>query len=387
VLGIGCANVANLLFARSLARQREIGVRLAIGASRRRIVQQLLTESLLLALASAAFGFVVSRFVLAVVVRVVVNTFPPDFGDIRLSVPLADWRVALFLVTGAMASTLLFALAPALQATRVGLVHAIRGDVTRSGRLSGARNALLALQVAGSAILLICAAVFLRSTMAAAAVDPGVRVAGTLNIGILDEQKRGTVLDILRTEPAITSIAASWPGGLAGRDALAEGAAGWAPVTYQLVSSEYFEVLGIDLIRGRGFANTERSAAAGVAVVSQTVAERLWPGLDAIGQNVRIAPEQDSENSPLPSRTAVVVGVTRDVAGFRLGDVRLAGAGVYIPIDIDTAQTSFVASVGGDAERVRQGLVERMASLDPKMAEIVTLQTKIRRVAYYLAIP
>jgi hypothetical protein len=154
-----------------------------------------------------------------------------------------------------------------------------------------------------------------------------------------------------------------------------------------LVSSEYFEVLGIDLIRGRGFANTERSAAAGVAVVSQTVAERLWPGLDAIGQNVRIAPEQDSENSPLPSRTAVVVGVTRDVAGFRLGDVRLAGAGVYIPIDIDTAQTSFVAVVGGDAERVRQGLVERMASLDPKMAEIVTLQTMIRIVAYFLAIP
>ena len=400
VLLIGCANVANLLFARGVARQREIGIRLAIGASRRRIVRQLLTESLPLAFASAALGFVIARVVLAAVVHAVVSTFPPDFGDIRLAVPAADWRVVLFLVTGAMASTLFFALAPALQATRVELVRAIRGDVTRSGRPGGARNGLIALQVAGSALLLICAAVFLRSTLAAAAVDPGIRVVGTLNIAVLDEQKRGAVLDILGTEPAVTSVAASWPGGLGGRNALAEGAAGKLPVTYQFVSPEYFDVLGIDVVRGRSFADTERSAAAAVAVVSETVAGQLWPGVEAVGQVLRIEPEpsalretegvddpRDSEIPTLLSRTAVVVGVTRDVAGFGLGDLRAAGAGVYVPIDTETALASLVALVRGDAERVRHRLVERMASIDPNMAEISTLQTMVRMVTYFLAIP
>ncbi len=388
VLLIGCANVANLLFARAVARQREIGIRLAIGASRRRIIRQLLTESLLLALASAAFGFVVSRLVLTALVHVVVGSFPPDFGHIRLDVPQADWRVALFLLTGAMASTLFVALAPALQATRVELVHAIRGDVTRSGRPGGARRALIALQVAGSALLLTCAAVFLRSTLAAAAVDPGVRLAGTLTIAILDEQKRGAALEILRTEPGIQAVAASWPGSLGGRDAVAEGPAGKTPVTYQFVSPEYFDVLGIDVVRGRGFIDTERSAAAAVAVVSETVAGQLWPGVEAVGQILSMEPESGDADDPasLP-RSAVVVGVTRDVAGFGFGDFLRAGAGVYVPIDTDTAQTSLVALARDDAERVSHALAERMTSIDSNIAEVVTLQTMVRMVAYFLAIP
>ena len=392
ILLIGCANVANLLLARGVARQREIGIRLSIGASRRRVISQLLTENLLLALAAAALGFGISRAVLAAIVYALTSTFPPDFGNIRLAVPPADWRVALFLVAGAMLSTLFFALAPALQATRVELVRAIRGEVMRDARPGRARDALVALQVTGSVLLLICAAVFLRSTWAAATVDPGIRTIDTINVHILNEQRRGAILDVVRREASVASVAASWPGGLGGRAALADGPQGKSAVAYQFVSPEYFGVLGIDLVRGRGFTDVERSARASVAVVSESVARQLWPRADALGQVVRIEPDTkrnppEPDEPPLLSQSFIVVGIARDVAGFRLGGLRMAGAGLYVPIDAEAARTSLTLRVRGDSARARDALVDRFAGIDPNMAEVSTLQNMARMEAYLLAIP
>ena len=152
------------------------------------------------------------------------STWSADFGDIRLAVPPADWRVALFLVAGAMVSTVFFALAPALQATRLELVRAIRGEVVRDARPGRARNALVALQVTGSVLLLICSAVFLRSAWAVATVDPGIRTADIVTVDIENEQMRGAMLEAVRSEPSVASVAASWPGVLGGRAAFADGA-------------------------------------------------------------------------------------------------------------------------------------------------------------------
>ena len=124
---IGCANVANLLLARAVARQREIGIQLSLGATRRRIVRQLMTESLLLALMAAAAGFVISRVALAVIINALMTSMPPDIGDVRLLIPDADWRVLLFLIAGAVVSTIAFALAPALQVTRIEPIRTMRG--------------------------------------------------------------------------------------------------------------------------------------------------------------------------------------------------------------------------------------------------------------------
>jgi predicted permease len=392
ILMIGCANVTNLLLARAVVRQREIGIRLAIGASRRRIIWQLLTESLLLALVSAAVAFGISRLVLQAGVYAMMSTWSLAFGDIRLAVPPADWRVALFLVAGALVSTMFFALAPALRATRLELVRAMRGEVVRDARPGRARNALVALQVTGSLLLLTCSAVFLRSAWAAATVDPGIRTADTVTVGIVNEQMRGAMLEAVRREPSVASVAASWPGGLGGRAALADGATGRSAVAYQFVSPEYFSVLGIDLVSGRGFAQTERSTSAAVAVVSQSVARQLWPGLDPVGQVLRLEPDpngdtREPDDPPLLSRTVVVVGIARDVAGLRLAGVRLAAAGVYVPIGAEAAKTSLTMRVHGDPERARRALVERLTAIDPNMGEVITLRTLATMEAYFLGIP
>ena len=400
ILMIGCANVANLLLARGVARQREIGIRLAIGASRRRVVWQLLTESLLLALICAAVAFGISRLVLVGVAYAAITTFPPEIGNIRVAVPPADWRVGLFLLSGAMVSTLFFALAPALQATRLELVRAIRGEIVRDARPGRARDALLVVQVTGSVLLLICAAVFLRSSWAAASVDPGIRTAGIIDIRVLNEQRRGAILDVVKNDPQIASVAASLPGILGGSPALASsGASGKSAVTYQFVSPEYFAVLDIDLVRGRGFTDNERSADVAVAVVSESVARQLWPRSDAIGQVVQLErdPSRRSGAEELggprgqdlqpPSRNLAVVGVARDVPGFRLGGFRMAGAGVYVPIATETAGTTLIMQARANAERARHDLVDRLAFIDPNVAEVETLQTIASAESYLLAVP
>ena len=392
ILMIGWANVANLLLARAVTRQREIGIRLAIGGSRRRIIRQLLTESALLALVSAAVAFGISRLVLNAAVYVMTSTWASSFGDLRVTVPPADWRVALFLVAGAVVSTLFFALAPALRATRLELVRAMRGEVVRDARPGRARNALIALQVTGSVLLLICAAIFLRSTWAAATVDPGIRTTDIVNVYVLNEQRRGAILDVASREPSVTSVAASWPGGLGGRPAFADAATGRSAVEYKFVSPEYFSVLGIELVRGRGFTQTEQSASAAVAIVSETVASQLWPGGDAVGQVLRLEsdPTRDARgpgDPPLLSRSFTIVGIARDVPGFRLGGLRMAGAGLYVPIGAEAAQTSLTMRVRGESERSRQLLAGRFAAIDPNMSELSTLRNIARREAYFLGIP
>ncbi|MBM3778652.1 MAG: FtsX-like permease family protein [Acidimicrobiia bacterium] len=398
ILMIGCSNVANLLLARGMTRQREIGIRLSLGASRRRIVRQRLTESLVLALAAAACGLLVSRLCLDGVMYAATVTMPGEVLDqsaIDLDVPAADWRVLLFLVAGALVATVFFGLVPALQATRVAPVRPMRGDVGSTGRPGRARNALIAVQVGASALLLICAAVFLRSAAAAAVADVGVRTSDTIRVPIADESRRAAIVGELTADPSVRALAAASGSGQASAFTEAmedEGAAAPSrrslPVAYQFVSSEYFELLDINVIRGRDFTNAERTAGTRVAVVSETAARRLWPNGEAIGQAVRIEERQtdapQSTTLPSPAGAYTVVGVVRDVGGGALFRP-FAFSGVYLPIDVQSPGTELFLRVRGDPELVRLALIESLLRIDPALDhEVGTLQMFARMPAYIL---
>jgi predicted permease len=390
ILMIGCANVANLLLARGLSRQREIGIRLSLGASRRRIIRQLLTESLILSLAAAVCGVVVARLFLDGGLYAVITTLPPEIAQFmslfNLAAPTSDWRVLVFLVAGAIASTVFFGLAPALQATRVDLVPAIHGELTRGARPRGARHALIALQVGASVLLLICAGVFLRGAVTAATTNPDAR-NDVLRISLETESRRGALLQALRSDPLVEAIAASSP---ARRGVISPSvpapAAGLSslPVYRETVSSEYFDVLGIDVVSGRGFTPAERTADAGVVVVSETLARQLWPN-GGVGQQVRLdATAPASEDAPSSSRTFTVVGVVRDpgsASGSSLDTFRR----VYLPTSVESPEP-WLLRVRGNAEQMRQALLERLSAIDPTLMNVLSLKALARLQTYPLQV-
>ncbi len=399
ILLIGCANVANLLLARGLARQREIGIRLSIGASRRRIVRQLLTESVLLALTAAAGGYLVSRLALEGAVCWAMRTMPVDLGDVSFSVPAADWRVALFLVLAATAATAFFALAPALQATRIEPARTLRGELIKDVRPGRARNILIGVQVFASALLLICSAIFLRSAISSSRFNPGFRTADTLSIDTINDNTRQAMLQALGSDPTVTALAGARPPLLA-RPPRAFGDAGTGKIalSYKHVSAAYFDVLGIPIVRGRAFTTAEGDEHP-VAVVSESAARMLWPNSDGIGKTFRIEPDltpphgrslltinprAGGGDAPLTPRTVTVVGISKDVAGFRMTDIREAG--VFLPTTVDAPKTFLVARIRGNADLARQTLLERLTRIDPNMGKIITLRTVARLETFMLTL-
>ena len=367
ILLIGCANVANLLLARGVARQREIGVRLSLGASRQRIIRQLLTESLILSLAAAAGGRLVARLFLDGAFYAVTSTVPPEIARvislINLTSPPSDWRVLVFLTAGAIVATVFFGLAPALQASRVDLLSTMRGEVTRGARPRRARHVLIAVQVGASALLLICAGVFLRGALTAAAKDPGVRTSDTVAVNLDEETQRPLLLQLLRTHPLVSLVAASssWSRGAI----QVSESSHRVPVEQRAVSSDYFDVVGLDLVGGRNFAAAERTVDAGVVILAETVARQLWPDGSAVGRVLRVETPQ--------SRMLTVIGVVRD-------PVRLS---VYLPIGPESSGTDLILRVRGNPEQARIDLLERLPGLDPGFG-VMTLRSMNGMQAYVL---
>jgi predicted permease len=399
ILLIGCANVANLLLARGVARQREIGIRLSLGASRKRIVRQLMTESVLLALLAAGGGYLISRLALEAAVYWALRSMPVDLGDINMAVPAADWRVAVFLTISAIFATGLFALIPALHATRIDPVRTLRGELVKDAKPGRARNVLIGVQVFASALLLICAGIFLRSAIASAQFNPGLRVSDTVLIELNNEPKRAAMIQALSSDSTITTYAAVRPALLAPlRIAMADNGGGKISVTFKAVSAQYFDVLGIPIVRGRTFTNVERDQDP-VVIVSESVARALWPNGNGVGETfvlepdvtvkegngfLKINPDAQLDLGLMQPRTVTVVGVAKDIPGFRFTDVKEAG--VFLPTGAEVSTTSVVARVQGPVNLARERLLDRLTLVDPNMGAIITMQTVARLETFFLQI-
>jgi predicted permease len=320
VLLIACANIANLMLARAAGRTREIAVRLAMGASRARLIRQLLTESLLIAIAGGGLGLLVSAWTEPALVKMLLARIPSGGPWFSVSTT-PDLRVIAYAAALTILTGMAFGLAPALQATRGDVNYALKDEGTQTtqqnrGRL---RNALVGVQVAVCMVLLISAGLLLRGLARAQQVDPGYEMShiGMVNYrlstqGFTAEQAAAFNRDLRDRVSAIQGVqdlaeAAAPPLGNAHFAAQFSepGHGERRGMPYNLVSANFFSLMNIPLMRGRSFTESEVRNNVPLIVVNEAAARAWWPGQDPIGKRLRAF-----RREPMIGE---VVGVAKDV--------------------------------------------------------------------------
>jgi predicted permease len=368
VLFIACANIANLMLARGLARQREVGIRLALGATRRQLVRQLLTESVLLAMPAAALGFLLSQWILDAAVRILYASVPGEYIPYLRVIPLSpDLRVFGFVLVAGLVSAIAFGLLPALQTTRTNVVQAARGEFGMSVRPGRLRAGLVIVQIGVCSLLLIVTGVLLGGARLAGRLPTGMRTHDVVQID-LDDRVRGPALERLRSEPVVSSLGASSQSPLDGvYPSLGLRVAGESSIavgSVDFVDAGFFQVLDIPIVRGRAFTAAEERRGAPVAVINEAAAHRLWPRGDPIGQVVELAVEPP-HGSPLAGvRSAQVIGVARNAVSGWIG-TGLERPVLFYPTTPQAAGARIVARIGGDLGQGRLRIDRDLEAVDP----------------------
>jgi predicted permease len=359
VLLIVCVNVANLVLARAAGRDRELAVRQSLGAGRGRLVRQLLTENLILSIGGATLGLALAYWCVRLAMAVTLPVPIPVALDLSL-----DVRVIAYTAAIAILATLAFGLAPALTASRVDLVSALKGSGSDTPRHSRLRSSFLIGQVALSVLLLVVAGLAVRSVRSAQAIDIGFGSAGVV-IGTVDFETRGysaeratqTLRSLLERLEAAPGIAAATavdivPLTLSNRttrllrDGDSPPAPGQAPPTPQIyvnaVTPGHFKTLRIPQLGGRDFTHADSAGAPNVAIVNETMARQFWPGQSAVGQRLR-----PLDGDAPAAETLVVVGVVRDSKYVTIGEEPRAF--MYRPLAQEYAAQVTVLVRGGGA--------------------------------------
>lgn len=379
VLLIACANIAGLLLARALSRRHETTVRIALGAGRRRLIRQFLAEGAVLSLSGGAIGLAIAALGVAALRRITVSSVPD--GTTFAIEP----QVLAFAMVITAAGGLLFSLVPAFAATR-GAHTTLRqreGSGATSRSQARMRLGLITGQLAVSVALLVAAGLFLRSMHRLTTLDLGYSTERILTFDVgLPLSRYGTAAkqDIfwdalheqLRAVPGVVAVgsAGNLPlGGGAGASLSIEGriVEGERPPEsrYASVSDDYFETLGIPLVRGRMFSSIDHDDGPNVVIISNTLAKRFWPAGDPIGVRVKIGPDPS-----VPWST--IIGV--------VGDVRFGAAGEYMPTVYASARQdhwgggAVLVRTAGDPVALTAGVRDAVKRVDP-ILPIANVQT------------
>lgn len=380
VLLIACVNVANLLLARGAARRREVAIRVALGASRWRLIRQLLTESVLLAAVGGGLGLVVALWG----VDLLVGAIPaaqlarmPYLEQLALNPGVLAFTAGLSLLTG-----VLFGLMPALDASRANLQEAMKEGGRASGTKSSGRvrAALVVAEVAGSLVLLVCAGLMMKSLVTMLSVDPGFRAENLLTMRVsltpqrftndADGSQRAAFFGELLTRAnnlpgvegaaAVSNLPLSGDGGTGTPEVVGrpKPAAGWSESLLRTVSPNYFEVMGVRVASGRAFNDRDRTDSPPVVLVNQTFAERNFPGEDPTGQRVTF---RFTQGQP----PFEIVGVVGDEKIKSL-DSETAPV-IYFPLgQAADSSSALVVRTKSDPEGVVSALRGELRALDPE---------------------
>jgi putative ABC transport system permease protein len=403
VLLIACANVANLLLARAATRRQEMAVRLALGAGRGRLVRQLLTESILLALTGGVAGLLLAAWGVQLLLRFAPDNLP------RLGAVSLDGRVLAFTALASLLTGVIFGLAPALQAARADVNEALResgrtGTGVKQQRL---RNAFVIAEIAMALVLLTGAGLALKSFWRLQAVEPGFNPDGVLTLRMLlpftthpkTSQRAGFFRQVLERIRALPGVAAA---GAVSRIPMAPGnnsgtMTGENPANPEALQAEtemrwaspgYFQTMGIALLSGRDFNDADIERTLPVAIVDESLARRFYPNEDPIGKRIK----RGGPNSSRPWKT--IVGVVRSVRNQRLDITSLPQA--YFPVFQEADEMynlSFaIRSSGGEPQALAQSVRTAVLSVDRNqpvydvkpLGQIVTDSIALRRLALLL---
>jgi macrolide transport system ATP-binding/permease protein len=374
VLLVACANLANLLLGRGRARTREIATRLAIGAGRMRLVRQLLSESLAIALAGGAAGLLFAGAGVPFLGRVQIPSDLPLVISLRI-----DRRVLLFSLAVSVFSAVLFGLVPALQAGRANLITGLKAndaDSSRRRQLWG-RNALVVVQVALSLVLMVVAIMLFRGLHAKLLAGPGFRTDHLAMMSLDPElahysdqrtqQFYMQLVDRVRSLPgvksaALTEVIPTAPGQHQ-QNIVPEGYElprdrSSLTVFADIVGDGFFNTMGVPILMGRGFNPSDAAGAPRVAVVNQVLARHYWPNQNAIGKRLRLNDDKSLEIE--------IVGVAEDSTYLRLGEGSTEY--LYLPLAQEThSRMTLVAQSFGDAASLAPELREAVRKLDSNL--------------------
>lgn len=378
VLLVACANLANMLLARAASRRRELAVRSAMGAPRRRLVRQLLTESLVLSIAGGVAAMVLASWLTGVVA----GLQPPLPVNLGLDID-PDWRVLAFTMSVAVGTGIVFGLAPALRASRVELVPALKdtgdGGAPRARRLE-LRDLLVVVQVAVSVVLLVAGSLMVRSLRAAGEVDfgyePDRRAFLGLAMGMNGYDGASARVFFEAAHERLAALPEVEAVGLASRVPLSLNNNGFSVyidghqsspadpaygVNGAYVDEHYLDAMGVALVEGRGLLPEDRDSPERVTVVSRTMAQRFWPGETAVGRAFR---------TDWGGETVRIVGVMEDHRVDTPGEDPKAY--LLLPLPRESVFANFVVRTATPADPLVPAMERELRALDPDLVFLDT---------------